>query len=575
MQFGVERAEFAGQRQQVIVVAVAERVLQVVVADLRLETEAALAQRPFAAGVPVIALAAQAEDVGRIGQADVVVLGEAEGAFEFGVVVVETALGARIGGAGQDHVQLQARAQFARPAQIAVEFVVHAVALLARRGEVDARRPQARVEAAAVFEVDLGLQGRVFLGLGDAAPDVIAHQGDAAAHVPVAFALAGLLRAGPGRCRGQGGGQQQRFMARGSGVIIGAAKGYVVNNYHVDDNANSLMDQLSDGRRLDSKVEVKDPRSDFALIQIQDPKNLTAIKIADSDALRVGDYTVAIGNPFGLGETVTSGIVSALGRSGLNAENYENFIQTDAAINRGNSGGALVNLNGELIGINTAILAPDGGNIGIGFAIPSNMVKNLTAQMVQYGQVKRGELGIMGTELNSELAKAMKVDAQRGAFVSQVMPNSSAAKAGIKAGDVITSLNGKPISSFAALRAEVGSMPIGSKVTLGLLRDGKAVNVSLELQQSSQNQVDSSTIFSGIEGAEMSNKGADKGVVVNNVKANSPAARIGLKKGDVIMGANQQPVKNIAELRKILDSKPSVLALNIQRGDTSIYLLMQ
>jgi serine protease Do len=181
----------------------------------------------------------------------------------------------------------------------------------------------------------------------------------------------------------------------------------------------------------------------------------------------------------------------------------------------------------------------------------------------------------MGTELNSELAKAMKVDAQRGAFVSQVMPNSAAAKAGVKAGDVITSLNGKPISSFAALRAEVGSMPIGSKVALGLLRDGKPVNITLELQQSSQNQVDSSTIFSGIEGAEMSNKGKDGGVVVNSVKANTPAAQIGLKKGDVIVGANQQPVKNIAELRKILDSKPSVLALNIQRGDTSIYLLMQ
>lgn len=380
---------------------------------------------------------------------------------------------------------------------------------------------------------------------------------------------------GPGDDGQGGGGQQQKFMALGSGVIIDAAKGYVVTNNHVVDNASTIKVQLSDGRKFDAKVVGKDPRSDIALIQIQDPKNLTSIKLADSDALRVGDYTVAIGNPFGLGETVTSGIVSALGRSGLNAENYENFIQTDAAINRGNSGGALVNLNGELIGINTAILAPDGGNIGIGFAIPSNMVKNLTAQMVQYGQVKRGELGIMGTELNSELAKAMKVDAQRGAFVSQVMANSSAAKAGIKAGDVITSLNGKPISSFAALRAEVGSMPIGSKVTLGLLRDGKPVNVSLELQQSSQNQVDSSTIFSGIEGAEMSNKGQDKGVVVNNVKANSPAARIGLKKGDVIMGANQQPVKNIAELRKILDSKPSVLALNIQRGDTSIYLLMQ
>ncbi|HAT3723604.1 TPA: serine endoprotease DegP [Citrobacter koseri] len=374
---------------------------------------------------------------------------------------------------------------------------------------------------------------------------------------------------------GQSGGQQQKFMALGSGVIIDAAKGYVVTNNHVVDNATVIKVQLSDGRKFDAKVVGKDPRSDIALVQIQDPKNLTAIKLADSDALRVGDYTVAIGNPFGLGETVTSGIVSALGRSGLNAENYENFIQTDAAINRGNSGGALVNLNGELIGINTAILAPDGGNIGIGFAIPSNMVKNLTSQMVEYGQVKRGELGIMGTELNSELAKAMKVDAQRGAFVSQVMANSSAAKAGIKAGDVITSLNGKPISSFAALRAQVGTMPVGSKISLGLLRDGKPVTVNLELQQSSQNQVDSSSIFNGIEGAEMSNKGQDKGVVVSNVKPNTPAAQIGLKKGDVIVGANQQAIKNIAELRKILDSKPSVLALNIQRGDSTIYLLMQ
>ena len=169
----------------------------------------------------------------------------------------------------------------------------------------------------------------------------------------------------------------------------------------------------------------------------------------------------------------------------------------------------------------------------------------------------------------------MKVDAQRGAFVSQVLPNSSAAKAGIKAGDVITTLNGKPISSFAALRAQVGTMPIGSKISLGLQRDGKPVTVEIELQQSSQNQVDSSSIFSGIEGAEMSNKGQDKGVVVSTVKAGTPAAQIGLKKGDVIVGANQQAVKNIAELRKILDSKPSVLALNIQRGDTSIYLLMQ
>ena len=391
------------------------------------------------------------------------------------------------------------------------------------------------------------------------------------------FQSSPFCQGGPADQGPQGGGQQQKFAALGSGVIIDAAKGYVVTNNHVVDNATKIQVSLSDGRKFEAKVVGKDPRSDIALLQLQDPKKLTAIKMADSDALRVGDYTVAIGNPYGLGETVTSGIVSALGRSGLNIENYENFIQTDAAINRGNSGGALVNLNGELIGINTAILAPDGGNIGIGFAIPSNMVKNLTAQMVQYGQVKRGELGILGTELNSELAKAMKVDAQRGAFVSQVMPNSSAAKAGVKAGDVVVSMNGKAISSFAALRAEVGSMPVGSKLTLGLLRDGKPVSVNLELQQSSQTQVDSATIFTGIEGAEMSNRSGkdEKGVIVNNVKGNSPAARIGLKKGDIIIGVNQQVVNNIAELRKILDTKPSVMALNIQRGDSTIYLLMQ
>lgn len=376
---------------------------------------------------------------------------------------------------------------------------------------------------------------------------------------------------------GQPQGTQQKFQALGAGVVIDATKGYVVTNNHVVDNANKIQVHLSDGRRFDAKVIGKDPRSDIALIQLKDFKNLTAIKMADSNQLRVGDYTVAIGNPYGLGETATSGIVSALGRSGLNIENYENFIQTDAAINRGNSGGALVNLKGELIGINTAILAPDGGNIGIGFAIPSNMVKNLTAQMVEYGQVKRGELGIMGTELNSELAKAMKVDAQRGAFVSQVTPKSSAAKAGIKAGDVIVTMNGKAISSFAAFRAEIATLPVGSKMSLGILREGKPVTLDVTLEQSTQTQVESGNIYTGIEGAELSNTqvGAQKGVKIDNVKAGSAAARIGLKKGDVILGVNQQPVQNLGVLRKILDTKPSVLALNIQRGDSQLYLLMQ
>ena len=375
-------------------------------------------------------------------------------------------------------------------------------------------------------------------------------------------------------------GQQQSsrpFEGLGSGVIIDAAKGYVLTNNHVINNADKIRVQLNDGRELDAKLVGRDEQSDIALLQLSDTKNLTAIKMADSDQLRVGDFAVAVGNPFGLGQTATSGIISALGRTGLNLEGLENFIQTDASINRGNSGGALVNLNGELIGINTAILAPDGGNIGIGFAIPSNMVKNLTAQMVEYGQVKRGELGIMGTELNSELAKAMKVDAQRGAFVSQVMPKSSAAKAGIKAGDVIVTMNGKAISSFASFRAEIGTLPVGSKMSLGIIRDGKPVTIDVTLEQSAQTQVASGNIYTGIEGAELSNTqvGNVKGVKVDSVKAGSAAARIGLKKGDVILGVNQQPIQNLGELRKILDSKPSVLALNIQRGESQLYLLAQ
>ncbi|MDY4369823.1 serine endoprotease DegP [Pectobacterium brasiliense] len=371
--------------------------------------------------------------------------------------------------------------------------------------------------------------------------------------------------------------QQENFQALGAGVVINAEKGYVVTNSHVVDNADKIQVRLSDGRKYDGKVLGKDPRSDIALVQLKDFKNLTAIKVADSDQLRVGDYTVAIGNPYGLGETATSGIVSALGRSGLNIENYENFIQTDAAINRGNSGGALVNLNGELVGLNTAILAPDGGNIGIGFAIPSNMVKSVVAQIVEFGEVKRGELGITGTELNSELAQAMKVDAQRGAFVSQVRPKSAADEAGIKAGDVIVTLNGKAVSSFSALRAQVGSLPVGSKVALGLLREGKPLTVEVTLQQSNQAQVASGNLYSGIEGAELSNTQVDdkKGVKVDNVKPGSAAAKIGLKKDDIILGVNQQPVQNIGELRKILDSKPAVLALNVRRGDATIYLLAQ
>lgn len=369
--------------------------------------------------------------------------------------------------------------------------------------------------------------------------------------------------------------KKEEFKASGAGIIINSYKGYIVTNNHVVENANKIHVQLSDGRRYNAEIAGRDPRTDIALLKLKDFKNLQSIKIADSSLLRVGDYTVAIGNPFGIGETATSGIISALGRSGVNLENYENFIQTDAAINRGNSGGALVNLNGELIGMNTAILAPDGGNIGIGFAIPSNMIKNITTQIAKSGKVKRGEIGIIGTELNAGLAKAMNLETQKGALISQVIENSSADKAGIKAGDVIIKLNGKPINSFSAFRAEVSSLPIGTRVNLGLLRSGKYISINVKLAESlqSKNKYDN-IIYRGLEGAILSNTDGHKGIKVVKVEANSIAARFGLKENDIITEVNTEKMPNLEKLRKILDASPPALALGIKRGESVIYLFI-
>ncbi len=297
--------------------------------------------------------------------------------------------------------------------------------------------------------------------------------------------------------------QAQPFEGLGSGVIIDAAKGYVLTNNHVINQAQKINVQLNDGREFEAKLIGSDDQSDIALLQLQNASNLTQIAIADSDTLRVGDFVVAVGNPFGLGQTATSGIVSALGRSGLNLEGLENFIQTDASINRGNSGGALLNLNGELIGINTAILAPGGGSVGIGFAIPSNMAQTLSKQLIQFGEIKRGLLGIKGTEMSADIAKAFNLNVQRGAFVSEVLPNSGSAKAGIKSGDVIVSLNGKPLTSFAELRSRIATTEPGSKVKLGILRDGKPLDVEVTLDKSTSS-ASAELISPSLQGAELS-----------------------------------------------------------------------
>lgn len=372
--------------------------------------------------------------------------------------------------------------------------------------------------------------------------------------------------------------QAQPFEGLGSGVIIDAAKGYILTNNHVISQADKISVQLNDGREFDAKLIGGDDQSDIALLQVQNPSNLTQIAIADSDKLRVGDFAVAVGNPFGLGQTATSGIVSALGRSGLNLEGLENFIQTDASINRGNSGGALLNLNGELIGINTAILAPGGGSIGIGFAIPSNMAKTLAQQLIQFGEVKRGLLGIKGMEMSADIAKAFNINVQRGAFVSEVLLNSGSAKAGIKSGDVIVSLNDKPLSSFAELRSRIATTEPGAKVKLGLIRDGKPLNVDVTLDKSTSSSASAELIAPALQGATLSDgqlKDGTKGIRLDTVEKSSPAAQAGLHQEDVIIGVNRNRVQSIAELRKVLESKPAVIALQVMRGNESIYILLR
>ncbi|TKB55950.1 Do family serine endopeptidase [Ferrimonas aestuarii] len=370
--------------------------------------------------------------------------------------------------------------------------------------------------------------------------------------------------------------QERPFQGLGSGVIIDADDGYIVTNHHVIDGADEILVSLNDGREFEAKLIGSDRGSDIALLQIE-ADDLTEVKLASSDNLRVGDFAVAIGNPFGLGQTVTSGIVSALGRSGLNIESLENFIQTDAAINSGNSGGALVNLKGELIGINTAILAPSGGNVGIGFAIPSNMVKGLTQQIIEFGEVRRGVLGVLGRELDNETAKLFGLESQHGAFISQVVPDSAADKAGLKAGDIIVSVNGKKIKTFSELRAKVATLGAGTTVKLGIIRDGDEDTYKVTLSEAEGENVQASVVHPALEGAKLSTYNQDgiKGVVISEIAERSPAARQGLEEGDVIVGVNRKRIESLKELRNLLEDYEGALALNIRRDGSSMYLIVR
>lgn len=371
--------------------------------------------------------------------------------------------------------------------------------------------------------------------------------------------------------------QERPFRGLGSGVIIDADKGYVVTNNHVVDNADEITVKLTDGREFKAKKLGSDEQSDIALLKIE-PDDLKALPLADSDALRVGDFVVAIGNPFGLSQTVTSGIVSALGRSGLNIGGYEDFIQTDAAINRGNSGGALVNLHGELVGINTAIFGPNGGNVGIGFAIPANMMKNLVDQIAEFGEVRRGLLGILGSDIDAGLAEAMNAEVNTGAFVSEVQPDSAAEKGGLQAGDIITAINGRQLNSFQELRARIASMGAGAEVEISIMRKGKKMNVDVVLDDAADTTVTAAQIHPALEGATLVNgtdKAGNAGVVVSDIERGAPAARIGLQADDVIIGVNRVRTSSVAEFRNALDEAKGVIALNVKRNNSTLYLVIR
>jgi serine protease Do/serine protease DegQ len=369
--------------------------------------------------------------------------------------------------------------------------------------------------------------------------------------------------------------RQQQKNSLGSGVIIDSKLGLVLTNNHVIDKADKISVTLSDGRQQSAKLVGTDPEADVAIIQIS-AENLTMLPIADSSQLKVGDFVVAIGNPFGLGQTVTSGIISALGRSGLGIEGYEDFIQTDASINPGNSGGALVNLRGELVGMNTAILAPNGGNVGIGFAIPSNMIITIKESLLKHGEVRRGLLGVTTQDLTPELVKAFNLKNKQGAAISRIENNSPAAKAGLEPGDIIVSANGRPIKSSHDIRNIVGLMQIGDNVELEYFRDNEKKQVTATIGEQELPQLAGDKLHQSLQGTLLSTplKSQIEGILIEKIDTTSNAWRVGLRPGDLIVSANRYRVRNLEELKQVIDPK-GVLLINIQRGQEGFFVVLK
>ena len=376
--------------------------------------------------------------------------------------------------------------------------------------------------------------------------------------------------------------QLRRPSALGSGVIVDAENGYLLTNNHVIEMAEEITVTLTDRRVFEAELVGADPETDVALLKI-DADSLTALSFADSGELQVGDYVVAIGNPFGLGQTVTAGIVSAVGRSGLRLESYEDFIQTDAAINVGNSGGALVNLKGELVGINTAIYAGRvGGNIGIGFAIPINMAQRIMDQLLTHGEIQRGRIGVQIQDLTPEFAEALGTTHQRGALVAQVLPGTPAEEAGILAGDVIVGMNDESVIGATDLRNKVGLLRVGDAVRLSIVRDGETMTIELAVGERGEVTLSAGSQIPQLEGVALGPLTPDsplyeelkEGVVVMAVEVDTPAWNAGLREGDVIVEVNRQEVKDSDDILAVLEGSTPPLLLNVRRGEGARFILI-
>ena len=366
----------------------------------------------------------------------------------------------------------------------------------------------------------------------------------------------------------------------GSGVIIDAAKGYVLTNNHVIEGADDISVTLHDGSSLKAQLVGSDPDTDIAVIQIP-AEHLAALPLADSSQVRVGDFVVALGNPFGVGQSASSGIVSGLNRTGLGGRGYQNFIQTDASINPGNSGGALVNLRGELVDINSQIFSTSGGSNGIGFAIPSDLAKQVMGQLIATGSVKHGTLGVQTQDLTPEIAQMLDAPPGQGAAVTRVDTDSAAAAAGLKAGDVIVQLNGKPIHGANDLHNAEGLAPIGSNIELALLRDGKPLMLTARLVAEQLINADGAALDPRLAGSELSDAGERvrrqglAGVSINRIAAASHAANAGLKAGDLIIGINQVDISSLTDLKQILARHPPQVLLSVVRGRNAFFVPLQ